>query len=204
MLNKSEQHAELLRNKPQQRTKLRPAPLLLLMGSVIILGALLVLAWQAYTIANGSAGTARSCTTCTGGEGNNGSNDPPWEHYPTVYWQTLRTQVAQGFHMSEKQMQVALQSAMQPAGTSTEKGNANQNSASVRGDGKALSDLATAQGISQNQLHAIEAAAIQQAHAVLVNQKVLTQQDASDNIRAILAMDQNSLNVYIIEVFTSH
>lgn len=208
MLNKDEQGAALLREKPQLQMKRRLTPFLMLAGGIVILGALLVVAWQVYTANQPSSSSRQTCNTCTKGR-QVFSSSPPWERYPAIYWQTLRTQVAQGFHMSEQQMKSALQPAgQQPTGTPAAKVITSQTALPVQGSGKiagqSLSNLARTRGISPDQLHAIEVAAVQQAHTVLVNQRFLTQQQASENIQAILTLDQDSLNAHIIEAFAGH
>src|SRR5882672_10895768 len=115
MLNKDEDKVDLLQKKPQRQKKPRLAPLLLLMGGIVILSTLLVAAWQVYTLNNTSSRTpsnASSQAPKTSTQQVNTSNDAPfWDHYPDVYWQTLRTQAAQGFHMNVQQMKSALLSS---------------------------------------------------------------------------------------------
>ncbi|GHO55742.1 hypothetical protein [Ktedonobacter robiniae] len=154
MLNNNEQNS--LQRKPERQKKLRLAPLLLLLGGVVIMGTLLMVAWQVYTTNSQSSSAGRTATQKQGGSG---SQDAPfWDNYPAIYWKTLRTQVAQGFHMSEQQMQSAVNVTKDP-----EDGKHGML-------GKPLSDLATAHGISQDQLHTIEVNAVQKAHAILVSQ----------------------------------
>ncbi|GHO72568.1 hypothetical protein KSD_03390 [Ktedonobacter sp. SOSP1-85] len=189
MLNKDEQQMRLLQQKPQQQQKLRPAPFLLLLGGIVILGALLVVGWQVYTTNNASSSTGSR----TGERPTQGPTHAPWDDYPEVYWQTLRAHVAQGLHMTEQQIQSNLQSTFHANSSSNKKEIAAAEVAQW------LSNLASAHGISQTQLHTIEVTAVQQAHAVLVEQHVLTQQQADENMHS---MNQDDLNFHIVDAFS--
>lgn len=192
MMNMDEPKAQLLQEKPQQQKKLRLTSLLLLSGGIIILGALLIVAWQVYAANNVSSNkTAQTGTK---------DASAPWDNYPTIYWQTLRTQVAQGLHLSEQQIESRVQSDF-PA---TQTANGAKFNVSATAATQALSDLARAQGISQQQLHAIEVNAIQKAHAALVTQGVLTQQQASENNQTLIAMGQDSVSLHIITAFIAN
>src|SRR5437762_218346 len=92
MLNTNEQKAELLQRKPERQTKHRFAPLLLLLGGIVILGALLVVAWQVYATNNAASSANKSSTQTKGGTGKpskQSQGNAPSDNYPPVYWQTL-------------------------------------------------------------------------------------------------------------------
>ncbi|GHO49030.1 hypothetical protein [Ktedonospora formicarum] len=192
MLNKGEQPIELLQQKPPRRQqKLSFAPFLLLIGGTVILGALLVGAWQVYTTNNNvSSNTERQST---GGKGNSAQDPASWDSYPQVYWQTLRTEVAQGLHMSEQQIQSNFQSTFHTNSSS------NKQDITAAEVAQWLSNLANAHGVSQKQLHTLEVTAVQKAHTVLVNQHVLTQQQANENMRRL--NNQDDLNMHIFNAF---
>src|SRR5437762_12894402 len=90
MLNTNEQKAELLQRKPERQTKHRFAPLLRLLGGIVILGALLVVAWQVYATNHASPNAGKPSPQ----KGRTVLVRAPWDNYPPVYGQTLRTQVA--------------------------------------------------------------------------------------------------------------
>jgi hypothetical protein len=189
-----EQTAELLRNKPQRQKKPGLKSLLLLLGGLVILGALFVAAWQVYALNNPSS-PAQSKTN-TGNQGGDGASNP-WENYPSIYWQTLKTQIAQGLHMDEQQVVSKVQSQV-PATQTTNGSKFGLDSSTAT---TILNNLAHSQGLSQAQLHTIEVNAIQQAHAVLVQRGVLTQQQASKNLQALLALDRDNINLHVVSAF---
>ncbi|EFH82436.1 hypothetical protein [Ktedonobacter racemifer] len=198
MLNEEEQAkegqiAELLQQKPQRQTGWRLMPVLLLLGVTVILGGGLVAVWRVYTTNSASpTQTAKKggpSTTSTS------SGSAPWDNYPAVYWQTLRAQFAQGMHMTEQQIQDNFRSTVLATQTPASHGGAEISSPQAT---EWLNDLAQTQGISQDQLHTIEATAVQQAHAALVQQHVLTHQQADQTIHG---MNQDDMNLNIIEAF---
>ncbi|GHO80601.1 hypothetical protein KSD_83720 [Ktedonobacter sp. SOSP1-85] len=200
MLNDEEQAkegkiAELLQQKPQRQTGLRLMPVLILLGVIVILGAVFVGAWRVYT--TNSASPSRTQNNGSTGKkgGSNSSREAPWENYPAVYGQILRAQFAQGMHMTEQQVQGNFRSTV--LATQTPGGHVGVEISSPQVT-KWLNDLAQTQGISQDQLHTIEATAIQQAHATLVQQHVLTQQQADQTIRG---MNQDDMNMNIMVAF---
>jgi hypothetical protein len=197
MLDENDYATEIIQKKPEQQKK-RPlvSVLLLIGGGIVILGALLLAGWQVYTTNNASPST-KSPIQIKGGTGKGGTSNgqAPWENYPDVYWQTLRAQVAQGLHMNQQQIKNSLQSTFLATQTPTNNRGVEIHSTDAS---KWLNDLAQKQGISQNQLHTIEVTAVQQAHAVLVQQHVLTQQQADKTIRG---MNQDDLNMHITEAF---
>jgi hypothetical protein len=196
MLNKEEQPSELLQTKPQRQTGLRLMPVLILLGGIVILGAVLVAGWRVYTTDSASPGT-RSQTQTGGGTGNGStsSSGAPSDNYPIVYWQTLRAQFAQGLHMTEQQVENNLQASLLARQTAPSNGTVGINAAAAS---HWLSGPAQARGISQDQLHTIETTAVQRAYAVLIEQHVLTQQQADE---AIQGMSQDELNLQIMEAF---
>lgn len=191
MLSKDEQRIELLQQKPPRRQKLSFAPFLLLLGGIVILSALLVGTWQVYTTNNNaSTDTGRQATQS---QGITAQAPASWDSYPQVYWQTLRKEVAQGLQMSEQQIQGNLQSTFHTNSSSNKKEIAAAEVAQW------LSNLASVHGISQTRLHTIEVTAAQKAHTVLVNQHVLTQQQANENMRRL--DNQDDLNMHIFNAF---
>ncbi|EFH80193.1 hypothetical protein [Ktedonobacter racemifer] len=188
MLNNNEQNS--LQRKPERQKKLRLAPLLLLLGGVVIMGTLLMVAWQVYTTNQSPSSTGRGST-----QGTEGPTHAPWDDYPEVYWQTLRAQVAQGLHMTEQQIHDNLHSTLL-ANAST---GSNQTEISSADAAQWMSDLASAHGVSQAQLHTIEVTAVQKAHTILVNQHVLTQQQADENMHM---MNQDNLNFNMVNAFS--
>jgi hypothetical protein len=194
MLNKEEQSSDLLQKKPQRQTGWRLMPFLMLPGMIIILGVVLVGAWRITNSAPSSTGSSAQNTGNTGNRGTSNSQTPG-DNHPAVYWQTLRVQFAQGMHMTEQQIQENVQSTLLATHPPTTNGRVELNAADAA---QWVSDLATARGISQNQLHTIEVTAVQRAYAVLVEQHVLTQQQANEDIQG---MSQDDLNDNIMSAF---
>ncbi|GHO47424.1 hypothetical protein [Ktedonospora formicarum] len=200
MLNNEEQAKEgkianILQQKPQRRADLRLKFFLLLLGVIVILSSGLVVAWRVYTTNSASPSRTQNNGSTNKKGSSNSSGEAPWENYPAVYWQTLRAQFAQGLHMTEQQVRDNFHSTVLATQTPAGHGGAEISSPQAT---KWLNDLAQAQGISQEQLHAIEVAAVQQAHAALVQQHVLTQQQADQTIRG---MNQDDMNMNIMEAF---
>jgi hypothetical protein len=195
MLNKEEQTAELLQKKPQRQTGRRLTLFLVLPGVIIILGVVLAGAWQVYRTHNAPSSTGSPAQT-RGGTGNGGTSNSqvPGQNYPDVYWQTLRAQFAQGLHMTEQQVKDNLQ-AFLTTQTPTNRGTVALSAATAA---QWLSGLAGAEGISQSQMHALEVTAVQHAYAVLVEQHVLTQQQANE---AMQGMNQDDLNTRTMSAF---
>jgi hypothetical protein len=190
MLNKEEQKSDLLQKKPQRQTGWRLMPVLILLGVIVILGGALVAVWRVYT----TNSTSPTQTAKKGGPSTS-SGSAPWDSYPAVYWQTLRAQFAQGMHMTEQQVKDNLQSTYLATQSATAGGQVGVNDTAAT---QWLNNLAQAQGISQAQLHTIELTAVKQAHAVLVQQHVLTQQQADQTING---MSQDDLNAHMFDAF---
>lgn len=204
-LNERDTSQQLLRHKPEPRAGLRLAQLVPILGVVIILVALAVVAWQVLSsqLATGRPSQATTQGGGGGSQGKGGSGNavPPWAHYPAVYWQTLREQVAQGFHMSVQEMKTKLQPAVSATATAS---SGVRDKSLAPAPGKPLSDLAVQLGITQDQLHTIEVNAVQRAHDVMVQQKYMTQGQEQQSIQAVLNQDQGSLNWHMIEAFVNH
>lgn len=194
-----EKIAELLQQKPQRQIGLRLKSFLFLLGVIIILGAGLVIVWRVYTTSSASPSRIQNNGSTGKAGSSNSSDEAPWENYPAVYWQTLRAQFAQGLHMTEQQVQDNFRSSVLATQTSVSHGGAGKGYEITSPQAtKWLNDLAQTQGISQGQLHTIEATAVQQAHAALVQQRVLTQRQADQTIRG---MNQDDMNMNMMEAF---
>lgn len=173
----------------------------ILLGGLVILGVVLLAIWQVHTTSaspgtGGPSGTGGVSTQTVKGGGQSGnSSGSPWDSYPTVYWQTLRARFAQGMHMTEQQVKNNLQSTYLATQSATTGGRVEVNDTAAT---QWLSNLAQAQGISQAQLHTIELTAVKQAHAVLVQQGVLTQQQANQTMND---MSREELNAHIFDAF---
>lgn len=196
MLNKEKQSSDLLQQKPQRQTGPRLLSVLILPGVIIILGVVLMGAWRVYITNNASLNTAASAqsTGSTGSKGTNSSQALGMSH-PAEYWQTLRAQFAQGMHMTEQQIQENMQSTLLATPTHLTNGGVNLNATDAA---KWVGDLASARGIPQDQLHTIEVTAIQRAYAVLVEQHVLTNQQANEKVQG---MSQADLNDDVMSAF---
>ncbi|MBO0790507.1 MAG: hypothetical protein J2P36_06095 [Ktedonobacteraceae bacterium] len=194
MSNQEEQKSDLLQKKPQRQTGRRLMPLLISLGVIVILAGALVAVWRVYAT-NSASPSTNATPTQTAKGGSSSSRSSPWDNYPPVYWQTLRAQFAQGMHMTQPQIQENLRSTYLATQTPTNSGRVEINETAAS---QWLSGLAQTQGISQEQLHTIEATAVQQAHSMLVDQHVLTQQQADETIHG---MSQDDLNMHIMDAF---
>src|SRR5215467_3193743 len=97
-----------LEGKPQRRSRRSVAALLLLLGGVIIIGVVVIVALQALSQHAASTGTNVAGTSTSSRKGENNSATPPGWNDPVIYWGTIRTQVAQGLHLSVAQVTAKL------------------------------------------------------------------------------------------------
>lgn len=191
---------DLLRNRPQRRSRRRPAALLLLLGGVIVVGVVAIVAWQALAQHTPSSPSAITPGPNTPVKGNDSGNAvPPGWNDPAIYWQTIRTHVAQGLHLSVAQVTTQLQaagatSASTPASTSK--------NSTVPEPGAPMANLAAQQGISTDQLRTLELNALQEACNTMMARGKLTQADVDQRMQAFRGWDQGTLNWYVMHAFT--
>jgi hypothetical protein len=112
-------------------------------GSLLLLGAILLVVWQVVAPqptsggnGTGSPGTGAGATKIT----------QPEQEYPALYWQTIREQVAAGLHLTVDQLKAKLT-------TPTEQGPKGPTAPDI-------SEVAMQQGIDAEHLRAIEIAAV--------------------------------------------
>ncbi len=184
----------LLQSRPQRRSRRGPTALLFLLVGVIIVGVVAIVTWQAL------AQHTPSPSSSTPAKGNaNGNAVPPGWNDPTLYWQTIRTQVAQGLHLSVTQITAQLQAA---GATSTgTPASTNKNSAAPD-PGEPMANLAAQHGISTDQLRTLELNALQTSCNTMVTQGKLTQADADQRMQVFRGWDQGTLNWYVMHAFT--
>lgn len=191
-----------LRRKPERRSGPGLTWVFLALGGVLILAVISIVAWQVFSTQHQPPST--SGASKQGGPGpkkpDSGNITPPWAKYPAIYWQTLRTQIAQDFHMSEQQLRDRL--APEVNATATAMSNAGKGAQPA--PGKPLSDLAVQLGITTDQLHAFEVSAVQKGHDAMVHQGVITQQQATQGVADVLNVDQDTLNWHMIDAFVNH
>jgi hypothetical protein len=194
----SPEPTNFLQNRPQRRSRRGLAALLLLLGCVIIVGVVAIVAWQALAQHTPSPSlSAPGTNEPTKGNATGNALPPGWND-PAIYWQTIRTQVAQGLHLSATQITAQLQAAgvtstATPASTSK----------NVAPDpGAPMTNLAAQQGISTDQLRTLELNALQTACNTMVTQGKLTQADADQRMQVFRSWDQGTLNWYVMHAFT--
>jgi hypothetical protein len=188
----------ILQSRPQRRSKRGPAMLLLLLGGVLIIGVIAVVAWQAllpHTPSTGQSATRGS--TAASKRENSGVTPPGWND-PAIYWQTIREQVAQGFHLSVAQITAKLHAA----GAASTVTPSATNKGSSPDPGASMAAVAAQQGISTDQLRTIELHALQKACDVLVVQGRLTQTGADQRMQTFRGWDQGTMNWYVMHAFT--
>ncbi len=195
----SPEPTNLLQSRPQRRSRRGPATLLLLLGGVIIVSVVAIVAWQAlaqHTPSTRSSAPGTSEPT----KGNaNGNAVPPGWNDPVIYWQTIRTQVAQGLHLSAAQIIAQLQAA---GATSAATPDSTGKNSTAPDPGAPMATLAAQQGISTDQLRTLELNALQTACNTMVTQGKLTQPDADQRMQVFRGWDQGTLNWYVMHAFT--
>jgi hypothetical protein len=92
----------LLRQKPQRPAKkIRSLSSLFLLAGGIIIGVVIVLVALLVFVHPGSSSTNPSGTaSATVTPGSKGASSLPGEGDPQIYWDTIKTQVAQSLHLS--------------------------------------------------------------------------------------------------------
>lgn len=150
---------------------------------LVSLGALLV-GCQGGSSPTGAAATS---TPAKGSGSLLGDGDPQ------IYWDTIKQQVAQGLHRS-----VADLTALW--GASPSSGQKGSNPPAVM----TISDVATQEGLTRDQLTTLELNAIQAACTQLVNQGTLTQAQADARMQEVRDWDLSSLDGYTMYAFNAH
>ncbi|HTK06274.1 MAG TPA: hypothetical protein VL485_03820 [Ktedonobacteraceae bacterium] len=194
----SHEPTNLLQNRPQRRSRRGPAALLLRLGGVIIVCVIAIVTWQALAQHTPSPGSSAPGTNVPTKGNDNGNAVPPGWNDPAIYWQTIRTQVAQGLHLSEAQISAQLQAA---GATSTATPVSTSKDAAPD-PGAPMANLAAQQGISTDQLRTLELNALQTACHTLVTQGKLTQADEDQRMQVFRGWDQGTLNWYVMHAFT--
>src|SRR5258707_9091675 len=187
--------ATLLQSRPQRRSRRGLAFLLSLLGGVVIVGVVAIIAWQALS-SPGSNTTGTGAVTTPKGNNTTGSTVPPGWNDPAVYWDPIKTTVAQGLHLSVAQVTTKLQAAQ---GTSTPTSSNKGNPPDPRAP---MTVLAVQQGLSSDQLHTLELNALQKGCDAMVAQGKLSQAEARQRMQTFNTWDQGTLNWYIIHAFT--
>lgn len=187
-----------LEGKPQRRSRRSIASLLLLLGGVIIIGVVAIVAWQALSQHAASTGASTGGTSTSSRKGDNNSATPPGWNDPVIYWGTIRTQVAQGLHLSVAQVTAKLRAATPPSTptpTSTNKGSAPD-------PGAPMTAVAVQQGISTDQLRTLELHALQKGCDAMVAHGKLSRGDADQRMQMFEGWDQGTMNWYVMHAFT--
>ncbi len=122
-----------------------------------------------------------------------GSGNLPGDGDPQIYWDTIKQQVAQGLHRSVADL-TALWST--PPGGVQKGGNP---PAAVT-----ISDVATQEGLTRDQLTSLELNAIQTACTQLVHQGALTQAQADARMQEIRGWSLSDLDGYTMYAFNAH
>lgn len=114
----------------------------------------------------------------------------PGTGYPSVYWMTIRQQLASGLHRSVTEL-TRLWGATVPAGP---KGSGGQATTTI-------TDVATEDGLTAQRLRTIELAAIRQAFTAVVQRGTITRSQADTQLATITSWDQASLDGYAMSAF---
>ncbi len=183
----------LLRQKPQRPSKGRSLSSLFFLAGGIMIGVVIVLVALLVFVHPGSSSTNSSGTaSATGTPGSKGASSLPGEGDPQIYWDTIKTQVAQGLHLSVASLTDKLKLP-----TPSSKG-------APPPPGLTIGTIAAQQGVSLTQLRTIELYAIQQAYNALVSQHNLSQQAADQRMQTIHSWGQYDLDGYIMYAFQNH
>ena len=102
------ERAALLQSRPQRRSRRGLALLLSLLGTVVIVGVVAFIAWQAFS-SPGASTSGTGAGTAPKGKTNDNSAVPPGWNDPATYWDPIKTTVAQGLHLSVAQVTAKLQ-----------------------------------------------------------------------------------------------
>ena len=190
--------SSLLEGKPELRSRRSVAHLLLLLGGMIIIGVIAIVAWQALSQHAASTGTNAAGTSTSSRKGDNNSATPPGWNDPAIYWGTIRTQVAQGLHLSVAQVTAKLRAAT-PSSTSTP---TSTSKGSAPDPGAPMTAVAAQQGISTDQLRTLELNALHKGCDAMVAQGKLSQGDADQRMQMFEGWDQGTMNWYVMHAFT--
>ena len=191
---------KLLHKKPQHRSHRIPAILLRLLGGILIVGVVAIVAWQALAQHPSSTSSHVPGTSIPTKGNDNGNATPPGWNDPEIYWQTIRTHVAQGLHLSVAQITTQLQTVT-TASTATTTHSSSKKSAATD-PGAPMANLAVQQGMTTDQLRALELNALQTACRTMVTRGNLTQADADHRMEILRGWDQGTLNWYVMHAFT--
>jgi hypothetical protein len=181
----------ILQGRPQRRSGRGLAILLSLLGGVVILSVVAIVAWHALSSTSSATGSAAS----TSRKGNNNSAVIPGWNDPATFWDPIRTQVAQGLHLSVAQVTAKLQLATPQSTVTT-------NKSSAPSPGAAMTQVAAQQSLSTEQLRTLELNALQQGCDEMVAHGRLSQADANQRMQMFEALDQGTLNWYVMHAFT--
>lgn len=161
-----------------RRTNLRSA--LLTIASILIVGIVAFFAFRFFSHTNsGTNGNTNGGSTVA-----NGSPTPPaiksgQPVLPASFYTTLKSQIAQGLHLSVAQITAQLQAPFNP-----------QSGVPAVG----IADIATKQGITADQLHTIEVNAYRAAYNAMVQAGVITQQLADEDVQYYSQTSPSHLN----------
>lgn len=186
----------VLQGRPQRRSRRGLALLLALLGVVLLASVGVFITWQALSPGLQSTGTRAA--NSPKGNNNGGSGVPPGWNDPAAYWNPIRTKVAQGLNLSVAQVTAKLQAAT-AQNTFTP---ISSNKGSAPEPGAAMTALAAQQGLSIEQLRALELSALQKGCDAMVAQGKLSRADASQRVQTFNGWDQGTLNWYIMHAFT--
>jgi hypothetical protein len=157
----------------------------------VIVSVVAIIAWHGLSSASSATGSGAS----TSRKGNNNSAVIPGWNDPATFWDPIRTQVAQGLHLSVAQVTAKLQVATPQITVTTNKG-------SAPSPGAAMTQVAVQQGLSTEQLRTLELNALQQGCNAMVAHGRLSQADANQRMQMFEAWDQGTLNWYVMHAFT--
>lgn len=173
-------------NAPRGVRKTRLSSFLPLLGGIMI-GVVLVLAWQVFLHPAGPANHTGSppgvnTPSAQSSEGGSSSNSPQSKDRdrPPYFWDIFKSQIAQGLHLSVDQVKTKLQTGLH------------------------IQDVAAAQGISQVQLHSLEIGAFQAADNEMVRRGFTTQPNISYDMQRWMQEGPMQLNGDVTNFFLQH
>ena len=191
----AEEASNILQSRPLRRQRRGLALLLSLLGTVLVVTVVALVAWQALSSHASTTGTRAASSS----KGNSSASAvPPGWNDPAIYWDPIRTTVAQGLHLNVTQVAARLRAAT-PAGYLTP---TSSNKGSAPDPGIPMTTVATQQGLSTAQLHTLELSALQNGCNAMVARGQLSQEDANQRMQMFNGWDQGTLNWYIMHAFT--
>jgi hypothetical protein len=186
--------------KPERQSGSKLSAILLVVGGLVVVAVILFVALRGFSPSTSNGQTPSTSTpqaqSTPATKGDNQGGTLFDTNYPPAYWQTVKSEMAAGMHLSVEQLSTKLHQVWGGSSGGTGKSNTNGN------PGDAVVQIATQQGLSADQLKTLELSSVQKGLDQMVSQGVITQDQANINLANL--RDHSDPNGYIASVFMSH